>query len=47
MNGDSKVTESDLLLDVGKQGSETAKKYVVKRDGTKAEIKAVRIKERL
>jgi hypothetical protein len=27
--------------------SNTHKKYVTKRDGTKAEIKAVRIKERL
>ena len=51
MNQSAKITESELLGDLAVQASgsadSAAKKYVVKRDGTKAEIKAVRIKERL
>ena len=43
----AKVTESELLADVKDQPMEQPKKFVVKRDGTKAEIKAARIKERL
>lgn len=47
MESAANVTESDLLADVKDQPAEPAKKFVIKRDGTKAEIKAVRIKERL
>lgn len=46
MESTAKVTESDLLADV-KDQPDPSKKYVIKRDGAKAEIKAVRIKERL
>ena len=44
MESSAKVTESELLADVEAQST---KKFVIKRDGTKAEIKAIRIKERL
>lgn len=47
MDASVKVTESELLADVKDQPTEPTKKYVIKRDGTKAEIKAIRIKERL
>ena len=47
MDVSEKVTESELLADVKESSTEPQKKYVTKRDGTKAEIKAVRIKERL
>jgi hypothetical protein len=47
MESTAKVTESDLLADVKDQPADPPKKYVIKRDGTKAEIKAIRIKERL
>ena len=47
MDAPAKVTESELLADVKDQATEPQKKFVIKRDGTKAEIKAVRIKERL
>ena len=47
MDKTDKITESELLTDVKEQIGDNQKKYVIKRDGTKAEIKAVRIKERL
>ena len=47
MEPQPKVSESELLADVTDHTAAAAKKYVIKRDGTEAEIKAARIKERL
>lgn len=47
MDTSAKVTESELLAGVKEPATEQERKFVVKRDGTRAEIKAVRIKERL